>query len=73
MTALFSLKVVHQNGMVAIFVGIGIVLLTGIGILIFGRAYFVCPICGRHVPSIGTTEGVALGSRCKRCDVDFSA
>jgi hypothetical protein len=73
MASLMSLKMVHQNIVAVLFVGIGTVLLMCLGGAMIQRTYFRCPICSRRIPSVGYIDGVALGSRCKSCDVDFAA
>jgi hypothetical protein len=67
------LDAVHKNGKVAIVVGFGTVLLTGIGAMIFKFMYFCCPVCGHTIPGVATRRGTMLGHRCNHCDIDFAA
>ena len=73
MTSLMSLKIVHQNIAAVLFVGIGTVLLMCLGGVMIRRTYFRCPICSRRIPNVSYFDGVALGSCCKSCDVDYAA
>ena len=73
MVGLLSLDAVHANGKVAIVVGFGTVLLTGISAMVFNFMYFCCPVCGHSIPSVATGRGVKLGNCCNHCDIDFAA
>jgi predicted RNA-binding Zn-ribbon protein involved in translation (DUF1610 family) len=74
MAGLLSLKMVHQNFVAVLFVGIGTPLIGWIVGEVFTRKHFRCPICGRRIRcEVSAQNGAVLGSSCKDCDVDFAA
>jgi hypothetical protein len=70
---LLRLNAVHKDGHVAVAVGFGTVIVTGIVARVFHFIYFRCPACGHSIPDAVTGNGLIFGHRCNHCDVDFTA